>query len=375
MPQIRHSPLHHLHARSGAAFEESRGWLLPKNYGDANAEYQALRTTAGILDRSNLGKIGFAGKDACDYLQRMTSNEVRQLPSGQGCYNTLLTDRGKMIADFRLYRLDESVQIDLDSLCRQPAMAILERFIIMDDVKITDLSDSFGIIGIYGPHAAAFLSSMLRLDLPPMVEFRHFAAFYAGEEVRVTCQRFTGEEGFEVWTPATVLESFWTDLLAAAPSHGARPVGLETLNVVRVEAGVPLFSVDMDENTIPLEAGLDHAVNLKKGCYVGQEILSRIHHQGHINRKLTGLKFEGSGLPARGDEIRDGQKKVGNVTSAVFSPALGCGIGLSILRREYLEAGRAVSVASAQGLLRAQVASLPFVPRKSFATVQSPERQ
>lgn len=360
MSELHPTALHGQHAALGAAFSELHGFQVPKGYGSLEEEYQALRQGAGIADRSFLAKLEIIGKDAVDYLERMTSNEVRKLEPGQGCHNTLLTDRGKLVADFRLYRLEDRVLMDLQPERKKPLLEPLEKFVIMDDVKITDISDRFGILGVYGPKSTALLSSVFRLDLPKLNEFSHFAAFYGGEDILVACRHFTGEEGYEIWAPVELLASLWDDLLKAAPAHSARPAGTEALNIARIEAGIPLFGFEMDENTIPPEAGLGPVCSVIKGCYIGQEIISRIHHQGHVNRRLVGLKFPGR-LPEVGAEIKDGDRKIGKVSSVAHSPALGCGIGLSVLRTEYSEPGKRLSVQDKEGLTELEVASLPFV--------------
>jgi len=360
MSEARELYLHARHLEAGAAMGDFRGAVVPRHYGEVSEEHAAIRHGAGIIDRSFLAKLEFSGGDHVDYLQRMTSNDVAGLESGDGCYSTLLTDRGRLVADFRLFRLDDTVRIHFDPLRKQAVVEPLERLIIMDDVAISDVSDDLGMIGVYGPKAAALLSSVFRLDMPEMPEYRNFLAFYAGEDLMVACLKITGEDGYEIWVPREEQESLWNDLLAAAPNHGARPVGHEALNIARVEAGIPVFGVDMDESNIPLEAGLDEACSVTKGCYVGQEIIARIHHLGHINRRITGLKFRGDRLPEPGDTVHFGERKIGTVSSPVQSPGVGCGIGLAILRSDFLEPETVVTIRSGDETQEAEVTPLPF---------------
>ncbi|MBI2194865.1 MAG: aminomethyl transferase family protein [Planctomycetes bacterium] len=355
------TPLHDRHLQLGATLAEYQGWLIPGHYGRPEEEYQAIRTGAALSDRSFRARLLFTGKDCVDYLQRMTSNDVLRMEPGRGCLDTLLTDRGKTIAVFRLYRFEDGVRADLDPAAKAAALAPLEKFIIMDDVKITDESDTTGVLGVYGPSSGSLLASAFRLDIPPLEEFQHFPVYFAGEDLHVSRHHWTGEEGYEIEARTAKLGALWDTLAAAAPAHRGRPVGHQALDVARIEAGIPVHGIDLDENTIPLEAGLDSAVSVKKGCYVGQEIIARIHHLGHINRRLAGLRWTGESMPRPGDEVRDAEKKVGILTSAARSPALGCGIGLSILRRESLEPGRPLTLSSASGNVSAQVAPLPFV--------------
>ncbi|MBI4482292.1 MAG: aminomethyl transferase family protein, partial [Acidobacteria bacterium] len=155
----------------------------------------------------------------------------------------------------------------------------------------------------------------------------------------------------------------WQELIAMGERFSLRPVGWEAYQVLRVEAGIPLFGTDMDESHMPLEAGLEHALSTTKGCYVGQEVMARILYRGHVNRKLTGLRLQGGKVPEKGSTIVAGDKEIGQVTSAVFSPALGQPIALGYVRREFLTPGSKVEVKFNGDSASAEVVTLPFYRR------------
>ncbi|MDP6356666.1 MAG: aminomethyltransferase family protein [Planctomycetota bacterium] len=360
MSEPHESPIHARHKADGASFKEFRGATVPSSYGDAAAEHGAIRNGAGIVDRSYLSKLQFTGADANDYLQRMTSNEVVDIEPGTGNHGALLTDRGKLIADFRLFKSEEHLRIHFDHLQRQTLLVPLEKFIITDDVTITDLSDTQAIFGVYGPRSGELLSSVFNLDMGEREDFSHFEVFFAGEDLLVASQHITGESGFEIWAPDELAEELWSALISAAPSHDALPAGHDAFELARLEAGVPLFGIDMDENTIPNEAGLEHAASVTKGCYIGQEIISRIYHLGHVNRLLRGLKFT-SDIAAAGAKVKAEEKEIGTVTSAASSPSVGSGIGLAILRSRFAAPGREVNVEWDGQQTTAEIVDLPFL--------------
>jgi len=166
----------------------------------------------------------------------------------------------------------------------------------------------------------------------------------------------TGGRGYDLYVPKGSAGVVWDRLIKS----GARPVGLRAMETLRIEAGIPRYGVDMNEETIPLEAGLDHAVNYDKGCYVGQEVVARIHWRGHVNWVLSGFLLAGRELPSPGSELRDGNKKVGYITSSAYSPSLDRVIALGYIRRELSEPGSEAVLNTEDGGI-AELAKTPFV--------------
>ena len=153
----------------------------------------------------------------------------------------------------------------------------------------------------------------------------------------------------------------WDILLSSGEELGVTPVGMDAMNTLRVEAGIPAYGVDMDESNIPIEAGLWDALDFEKGCYVGQEVVARIKWRGHVNWHLLGLLLDGDTVPKPGDEIFSGERKIGRVTSGVFSPSLGKPIALGYLRREFKEPGTKVTVKTDEkNALNGVISDIPF---------------
>ena len=336
-----------------------RGIELPERFTDPVEEYQAVREKAGLIDLSFRVQVRMTGEDRISFLQGMISNDVKALQPGTGCAATLLTEQGRIVADLRVYALDNALLLDVDARVREKMIEALSRFIIADDVEMEDLSEQQVTFAVQGPTAAQILATAglsLSLDKP----FQHQEVKLAGITARVIRVSDTGEEGYEVLAPVEHAEQCWTALLHAGEPLGLRPVGLAALQMLRVEAGIPWYGLDMDEGRIVLEVGLEHAISFKKGCYLGQEVVERATARGHVNRKLSGLLLHGNTLPENGTKLFHGTQEVGWVTSAVQSPRFGHPIALGYVRREHLTPGTQLRIDSHGTPMIAEVATLPF---------------
>ena len=329
-------------------------------------QYHALREGAGVVDRSHRGRLRLTGADRRAYLQGLLTNDIAALAPGTGCYAAYLTPQGRMIADMRLFELGDELLVDLDGSVASSVRERWDRFVFSEDVQIVDRSSSTSQLGIYGPHAADVLarafvasthgaapSSDILASMPLHANSRWELD---GGPAVVLRSDDIGLMGFDV----VVSADRKSELEAALRRAGALSVEADAAEVCRVEAGRPLFRVDMDEETIPLEAGIeDRAISLTKGCYVGQEIIIRVLHRGHgrVARRLVGLTFERAAPgPSRGDGVRAGERNVGIVTSAVHSPALGRPIALAYVHRDFTAPGTELTA----GSLTAVVSALPF---------------
>ena len=337
-------------------------------------QYRALREGAGLIDRTDRGRLLLTGADRRAYLQGLLTNDIAALTPGSGCYTAYLTAQGRMIADMRVFETGDALLVDLDGGVTPVVRDRWSQFIFSEDVQIQDLSSSTAQAGIYGPGAAAALEAALAagrvadepsppahvLDSMPVHANSRWG--FRGAPVFVLRSDDAGVRGFDVVVPLERKTDFM-DLLRRA---GAVDVGPEAAEASRVEAGRPLFHADMDEETIPLEAGIeDRAISLTKGCYVGQEIIIRVLHRGHgrVARRLVGLTLDPSAsVPSRGERVRAGDRDIGMITSAVRSPALDRPIALGYVHRDFVEPGTVLSV----GESTTTVTGLPFVQSQSL---------
>jgi len=349
------SPLADYHVTQGATLAEYHGAIVPARFTDPPAEHRAVRAASGVFDFSFRARLRMKGRDHARLLQRLVSNDVKQLTPGQGTYATLLNAQGHILVDLRLYCAEDSFLVDTDADLREKAVGILRRYIIADQVEIEPL-DLF-TLAFQGPSARGLLEKTLHIDLPAMQEFNHFASNYAGFPIRVVRASSTGEEGYEVWVGAPGMEAIWGAACGQAPTYGTLPCGCEALESLRIEAGIPRYGRELGEDVIPLEAGLWNALSFNKGCYIGQEIVERARSRGHVNWKLMGLIVHAPEAPPPGEKLAAEGKDIGEVTSSCVSPTLGKTLALAYLRREVSEPGVQLTFASG---VTAEVAALPF---------------
>jgi folate-binding protein YgfZ len=333
-------------------------------------QYRALRERAGVIDNSaSNGRLIVTGADRRTYLQGLLTNDIVALTPGTGCYAAYLTPQGRMISDMRVFELGDALFVDLEAATAANVRSKWDMFIFSEDVQIEDQSATTSELGLYGPTAAQVLSAALtavdpaqaRLStdlLNAMPVYTCVTPDPSGHARVIVRSDQAGVPGFDVVVRSEARDELVTALLG----HGAADVGSEAIEVCRVEAGRPRFGIDMNEDTIPLEAGIeDRAISLTKGCYVGQEVIIRVLHRGHgrVARRLVGLSLADSlGPPPAGSVIRSADRDVGAVTSAVQSPALGHAVALGYVHRDFTTPGTMLSIEGAP----AQVTALPFIP-------------
>jgi folate-binding protein YgfZ len=326
---------------------------------DSGAAYDAARRRAAFLDRSDRGRIIVSGDDRASYLHGLFTNDIAGLKAGEGCYAAYLTAQGRLISDLHVYALGDAILLSLPGEVKDAVLAKLDQFIFTEDVQLGDVSATFGQVAVVGPEAApaigAAIGSELTATLLAMAAHGNARAQWAGNPVILVRIDDAGEPGFEIFVETARADALKNALAAA----GVAALDAETADTIRIESGVPLFHRDMDEDTIPLEAGIEgRAISFTKGCYVGQEVIIRVMHRGHgrVARKLVGLTLDGERVPVSGALIHAGDREIGRVTSATWSPALVRPIALGYVHRDFAASGTVVSVDGAA----AHVASLPF---------------
>jgi folate-binding protein YgfZ len=336
--------------------------MVPASSSFSPLAYDAARRRAGVLDRSDRGRILVSGRDRASFLQGLLSNDVAVLARGHGCYATYLTPAGRMITDLCVYDLGDVLLLALPRAVKDAVLARLDQLVFTEDVQLGDVSATYAGVAVVGPAAptvvATVLDGVTADTLAALPEHGNLRGHAAGEPVIVLGVSDTGEPGFELLAPVARIGA----LRAALASAGAVEIDPATAEVLRVEAGIPKFHQDMDEETIPLEAGIEsRAISLTKGCYVGQEVIVRVLHRGHgrVARKLVGLTIDGVAAPHRGAIVTCGPREVGRVTSAVMSPALGLPLALGYVHRDFASPDQVLAVGGA----RAVVTARPFVSK------------
>ena len=354
------SPLATLHRTRGAAFIEENGWILPLHFGDPLREYDSVRSHAGLLDLCHRSLLRLRGSDRASYIQGMVSNDVKALTPGTGMQAAILDVNGKILSDLRIFCEEDCFLADLWEFRRAKILAHLRHYLVAEDVEIEDLAGRNGTLSLQGPKTRLLLNRVLRpQDIPPET-LSHRPARIGNVEVRVVRATHTGEEGLDLFLDIQGLPEVVSRLEEAGRSLSLRWVGSRALDLLRLEAGIPCYGVDMDEENLLLETGLDDAVSFHKGCYLGQEVIERIHSRGHVNKKLAGLILKGETPAHRGDLICSAENEIGKITSSHFSPILKRPIALGYVHRDYLAPGTQVSLQHEEKGVQAEISSLPF---------------
>lgn len=353
-------PLNSIHESLGATFGDLSGWSIPLDYGDKISEYNAVREYVGIIDLSSRGKLKLGGKDHLKFLQGMLTNDVVKLEEGKGLYATILTVKGRLISDMRVYKDKDCIFFDLEPGLNEKVTELLTKFRLSYKTDIEDITSDTGLVSVQGPKAGKLLESLLEEKLPHMDEYDFIERQALGYKITIVSVNRTAEQGFDIYLPNQGLQNLWDELMKKGSDLRIKPVGYSALNTLRIEAGIPVYGVDMDENNIPIEAGLWDALNFEKGCYVGQEVVARIKWRGHVNWHLLGFESEGEAAPTIGAEIFSQGRKIGRITSSTISPALNKPIALGYIRREYKHPGTSVVINDNDHEQKAQVRELPF---------------
>lgn len=305
-----------------------------------NPQYNALHETAGVLDLSDRGRICLTGDDRVRFLHGQVTNDIKKLSPGDGCYAALVTAKGRMESDLNIYCLQDELLLDFEPGLTEKVTARLEKYIVADDVQVVDVAPMFGLLSIQGPQAKEVIEKLGWFSAIPAKPFEHTKVERDGiGEVYLMNHARLGTIGFDLYIPSNALESVKTELAKAAANVSGTLSHQQAFEIVRIEAGIPRFGVDMDENNFPQECGIESsAVSYSKGCYIGQEVLNRIHTMGHVNRELRRLRFatDLKSLPKRRDKLMVEGKEVGYVTSAVASPRQG-NIGLGYIRQQAVQ--------------------------------------
>jgi tRNA-modifying protein YgfZ len=313
--------------------------------GATSPGYAALTQGCALIDRSERGKLALSGAQAAAFLNGQVSNDVEALEPGEGCYATFLTPKGKMLGDLRVLATPGELLLDTERVSLQPLFDLIRRGTIGWAAELHKRTLETGLLSLAGPRARELVGAA-EAGLPE-VEHAHREARLGGAAVRLV----TTADGVDVLcdaADATVV----TDALIAA---GATAVDEAAAEITRIEAGRPRYGVDLDDTTIPQEAGLnDRAVSFAKGCYVGQETVARLHWRGKPNPHLRCLRL--SAPVVTGTPLRLGEKDVGRVGSAGVSPVHGP-IALALVRRE---AQPGAVLAAGDDGTTAEVVELPF---------------
>lgn len=381
----RSSPFRKTHAEAEASFltwgPPDDGVEMIETFGEIASEYAALRKGCALFDTTNRGTVEVRGAERIAFLNRMITQEVKDLPPHRVARSFWLNRKGRIDADLRVLVLEDRVLLDVDYLAAARAATTLDSFVIADDVQIADASDRWQRFAIHGPTALDLLRAVAThrggASLADFTPGSASSVAIAGVDLLVDRQDDCGEVGMHLWIPTEHAERVWTHLIEAACPHDEnghnggtngslasrvrlRPSGWHAFNIARIEAGTPLYNIDFGPESLPAESGvLRDRVHFKKGCYLGQEVVARMDALGKPKQMLVSLRFDpseshGVVQPDPGAHVmvmsEENAETVGAVTSSTIAPMLGgAAIGFAQIRTKWAENPASEFVVAAEG--------------------------
>jgi folate-binding protein YgfZ len=382
------NPLHQLHEQAEASFlPYGPNAQIVESYGEVELEYAAIRKGAALMDAPHRAVAILTGKDRLTFLHNKVTNDTAKLTPGQGCYAYLLNLKGRIVLDMNILHTEEATLVDLDVRLAPQFLEVMEKYIFTEDVRLLDGSQQLGRLTLIGPQAATLLARVIT-DPQPLdtlsEPLRHAQRQIGKSTVTIFRNDLCGEEQYELIVPRDQMMTLWQILHEAGNGHDGAPedapgsvhlkaIGWSAFNTARIEAGTPLHGIDITDNYLPMETGPWYlrAVAVTKGCYLGQEIVARMHAHQTVARLLVGLRVQGDRLPLAGTEIFDTRTpegaagpQVGIVTSSCFSPMLGnIPIALGYVKKAFATPGREVETLAEGSRSQTTVATLPLWKR------------
>ena len=309
--------------------------------------YHAARYGAALAEMDWYGILKVTGSERVSWLQGMLTNDVEKLVAGIGCYAAHLTPQGKIVAQMHVLADEEELWLSLERAALPKLIQAFNKLLIMEDAQVEDRSDDYDILSVVGPRALAVLEEWL--GEPPKLEglYSH-RTLEAGRVV-------VSDLGYELWIERGQADK----VLRSLAQVGATAIDRGAWDVLRTEAGIPIYGVDIDETTTMPEIG-EKGISYSKGCYIGQEVVAKVKYIGHVNRRFVGLTLAGSEIPELKSPIQKGGREVGALTTSLFSPGLERPIALGFVSRSAYAPGTEVEILSQQKKLPATIVDLPF---------------
>ncbi|MCC6785669.1 MAG: glycine cleavage system aminomethyltransferase GcvT [Planctomycetes bacterium] len=362
---MKKTPLEAVHLALGARMVPFGGWSMPVQYAGILEEARAVRERAGLFDLGHMGRVHVSGGDAEAFLQRLQTNNAAAIPAGKIRYAMILDAEGRTQDDILVYREPASpgffVVVNAGNTDRD--LGIMRSLAAgFRDLRLVDQTADLAMIAIQGPAAERIARSVTDIDLPAIKYYSWARGKVMGAPGAMSRTGYTGEDGFEMYVPNAVAVPLWNKLMELGEKAGLVPCGLGSRDILRLEAGMPLYGHEIDESTTPLDAGLEFGVKFDHD-FVGRAALERVKAAGGPSRKLVGLVTESRRVPRQGYDVVHGGRVVGKVCSGGASPTLGKHIATAYVPRELAEPGTALEFAIKDKTEAATVAPLPFYKR------------
>jgi len=356
------TPLYDCHVNAGGKIVEFAGYLLPVQYKTGViAEHMAVRKSAGLFDVSHMGEVIIKGKDALSNIQMLITNDCSRMIDGQVRYSPMCNEKGGVIDDLLVYKISgEQYFIVVNASNRRKDVQWMKSH-LKGDAELIDISDEMALIALQGPMSTVILGKVADASKLP-VKYYTFRTNVdiAGIDCMVSKTGYTGEEGYEICCRNEDAARLWELLLDVGRSDGLIPCGLGARDTLRLEAAMPLYGHEMDENVTPIEAGLEFAVKLNKDDFIGKQA---IIEKGRPAITRVGLRITGRGIARENCPVYHENKEIGKTTSGTHSPYLGYPIAMALVDVSKSETGTKLEVDVRGRKIEAEIVALPFYKR------------
>ncbi|MCK4414107.1 MAG: glycine cleavage system aminomethyltransferase GcvT [Candidatus Eisenbacteria sp.] len=359
MPEVRETPYHEIHRRNGGRMVPFAGWEMPVQFPQGIIhEHLQVRSAAGLFDVSHMGRFRLGGSGALAFANHLITNDLAKIKGRQLLYSALCNPEGGIIDDVTLYHLGDAALVVANAA---NAAKVWEWIAAHrpSGVDIEDLTGELAQVALQGPRAAEALPEPFGSAVRDLGYYHHTRVAWQGAEILISRNGYTGEDGFEIYVPATLAVPFWEALIEAGQGIGLEPVGLGARDSLRFEVNYALYGNELSLETTPLEAGLRWVVKFKKDDFIGKEALLAQREAG-VPRTLVGFEMQAKRLARHGYPIRVGDTEIGFVTSGGYCPSLKKGMGMGYVTPEHKAVGTQLSIDARGTALAARVVERPF---------------
>ncbi len=356
----KNTVLYDEHIKLKAKMVEFAGWQMPILYNSVIEEHKSVRSACGIFDVSHMGCFEFTGEKPLDCVQYLTTNNVKNLTNNQAQYSMFLNERGTIIDDIIVYRINEKrilIVVNASNEKKDFNWVINNK---TGNVEVKNIHDQLALIAVQGPETAGIMKKISDIKIDNIETFHMGAGTVAGIENCILARTgYTGEDGFEIFAPKDGAVKIWNSLL----ENGAKPIGLGARDTLRLEMKYTLYGHEISDETNPIEAGIGWAVKLDTDDFIGKSAILKIKEEG-LKRKLVGFEMIDRSIPRDGYPIVIDDKPQGSVTSGTMSPSLNKGIGIGYVPKEFAKVGTEFSIDIRGRLRLAKVIKTPFYKRE-----------
>ena len=360
---MKRTPLYQVHESLNAKFTEFGGWEMPLQYSSIVKEHLAVRATVGLFDLSHMGEFEVHGQGANELVQKLSTNDVGRLTDGRVLYTLFCNETGGIVDDLLIYRhADNHYMLVVNAANIEKDLAWMETH-NNAGAKIKDVSEQTALIALQGPKAIDILNPFVpERDVSKISFFRFAVDEVAGIPTTISRTGYTGEIGFELYVNANNAENLWNTIYPAVIEAEGQPVGLGARDTLRLEAGLRLYGVDMNDNTNPFEVGLDKFVKSKNRQFIGKRALLREKKKG-IARQMIGFQMLDRAVARAGYAVYQDGEHIGNVTSGAPSPSLKGNIGFATVSLQVIPDDGAIDIEIRGKKHPAKIVKVPFISR------------